>query len=748
MRAKDYLKINRHDKYHDDLFHVISDLLPYRKDFETTEAYFNKNLIEDVKIIYDKNNDSDDVFDPNVDLSSAPLIQYPLSFNHELYFDFREELFKAVMKDNSFGYLQFIIVRMMYKFEYDQYQHLGLEEWEPDDNIIDKAMFGYQDNLPEPILDKYLLFNDENYKFYRQYNNSTFTNEQWVDIFIASYSLFDTLRSYLHRPITALDVAKSIKYIDLNYKTLIIKHVSILIEKYNFDLTEEQLKGKKILFQELNSYSEQLNIEILNSTSNSETVLVEPTYLNIDEYLTLYYSNIDSDICNNKCMTTFTTDSLVQEIINVMAELKPIRLNSDKTRKVIESYFKRHSRKENALNDEIIYVRITTDYLLLRNWLYNICSRYESYYHAYVVLAQYCNDHEENNHRNYLEIEFKTPLEVEASLMRDMENESSQIDLSEDDYELPENYVNNGGIITTGSYEISELYRHFSNKNAPKELFLVDKLEISLAHYASNYKKNCDNYWETFKFDANFFNDFIPGDLLTEFNIALHEYIKPLNSQEINRYLTTSINQFKTHTPDKRKDVFCEIYHDVYWYPNYMKYTGSSARVNYVLHVWKLFSNYFQLFQEATQNTFDIFKATLTAGSIINIPIAENNNSKIESKSEKIKSNLSNYGFFEIPKVKNLTTQQKQSLLDLLCSKSSPYTIAMLDYIGFIKHLTFEHSMTAAKISKLIGAWLDMDTRAVKGNMAVLDEYSNENRNRYTADKHKENVKNDYQQLK
>jgi hypothetical protein len=179
-----------------------------------------------------------------------------------------------------------------------------------------------------------------------------------------------------------------------------------------------------------------------------------------------------------------------------------------------------------------------------------------------------------------------------------------------------------------------------------------------------------------------------------------------------------------------------------------MKYTGSSARDNYVLHVWKLFSNYFQLFQEATQNTFDIFKASLTTGSTINIPIAENNNSKIESKSEKIKSNLSNYGFFEIPKVKNLSTQQKQSLLDLLCSKSSPYSIAMLDYIGFIKHLTFEHSMTAAKISKLIGAWLDMDTRAVKGNMAVLDEYSNENRNRYTADKHKENVKNDYQQLK
>lgn len=172
-----------------------------------------------------------------------------------------------------------------------------------------------------------------------------------------------------------------------------------------------------------------LEEQIKHSTPSviSETPLkeikVNPTYLKLDDYLSLYQSNIDSDICNNKGMTTFTTDSLIQEIKDVMSELKPIRLDSDRTRKVIESYFKKHSRKKNGLNDDIIYVRDTTDYLLLRNWLYNICSRNESYYHAYVVLTQYCNDHEENDVRKFLEIEFKTPMEVEAALMRDINEE-------------------------------------------------------------------------------------------------------------------------------------------------------------------------------------------------------------------------------------------------------------------------------------------------------------------------------------
>lgn len=147
-------------------------------------------------------------------------------------------------------------------------------------------------------------------------------------------------------------------------------------------------------------------------------------YMSLDNYITLYHSNIDSDISNNISMTTFTADSLIQEIKNVMSELKPIRLDSDRTRKVIVSYIKKHSRQKKDYDGEIIYVRDTTDYFLLRNWLYKICSRFDSYYYAYEILTQYCNDHEENEVRNFFEIEFKTQLEVESALLRDIDKEN------------------------------------------------------------------------------------------------------------------------------------------------------------------------------------------------------------------------------------------------------------------------------------------------------------------------------------
>lgn len=316
--------------------------------------------------------------------------------------------------------------------------------------------------------------------------------------------------------------------------------------------------------------------------------------------------------------------------------------------------------------------------------------------------------------------------------------------------ELPENYINNGGIITTGNIDTSEIIRYFRSKNANKELYLVDKLEINLACYASIYQKNCDDFWETYQFDPNFFNEFIPGDLLSEFNLELHDYIKPLNNHEINRYLTASIQQFKTHTPEKRKEMFCEIYHDTYWYPNYMKYTGSSARDNFVLHVWKHYSNHFNLFQEATQSAYEIFKASLTNGSAnsINNNNLDNKNKK-GNKAEILKSNLYENGFFEVTKVKSLSHDGQSKLIDLLVLNDTPYIVAMFDFLGFFRHLTNEQGYTNTKIHSKVGSWLDTNAQTIKCNMLVLNDKSAlREKNRYTSHLHKEKVKIDYHSLK
>ena len=588
MRANDYLKtIEPNCGFYEILKKIIYEFAYYRNDKEGTERVYNFNLLQDKT--RKKYLDELKMWELLEQDESHKPTYYENTFGitHDIASHIRDLLFSAIENDKSFGYLFYLLASEKNRTEIF-YQNNPID-CIPDKKLIEETIYNYQDDYPKKSLEEFLTYCDLNYLFYKKYKTDSHTNDYWFSIFYKSYSIFEDVRTLLFYPFSAFEFIKELDFDDENMKLYCITLVSQLLEHYNYDLNNEQARGKKILVDEITDY-----------------------------------------------LKTFSKEEIL------------------------------------------------------------------------------------------------TSHETES-----------------DNNELPVNYIINGGVITTGSYEISELYRYFSNKNAPKELFLVDKLEISLAHYASNYKKNCDNYWETFKFDPNFFNDFIPGELLSEFNIALHEHIKPLNSQEINRYLTTSINQFKTHTSDKRKDVFCEIYHDIYWYPNYMKYTGSSARDNYVLHVWKLFSNYFQLFQEATQNTFDIFKASLTNGSVNNINNNNlNDNTKKGNKAELLKSNLYENGFFEVTKVKSISHDGQSKLIDLLVLNGIPYKVALFDYIGFFKYLENEKSFTKVTIHKKISAIFDCTTDTIKGNMLSLNEHSTIDKDRYTAHQHKEKVKRDYVSLK
>ena len=149
-----------------------------------------------------------------------------------------------------------------------------------------------------------------------------------------------------------------------------------------------------------------------------------------------------------------------------------------------------------------------------------------------------------------------------------------------------------------------------------KDLLLVEELEKRIAIEAVEYRKNCDDYWETYTFDPTYFDTFISGDLYNVFLNAIYERIKPLNDFEINKYLTLSVNQFKTHTPAKRAEEFKRIYHDTYWYPNYMEYNPNQYENKYPVHVWKHYTNHFHLFKEASENVLQDFKKGLIGNGI------------------------------------------------------------------------------------------------------------------------------------
>ena len=123
---------------------------------------------------------------------------------------------------------------------------------------------------------------------------------------------------------------------------------------------------------------------------------------------------------------------------------------------------------------------------------------------------------------------------------------------------------------------------------------------------------------------------------------------------------------------------------------------------------------------------------------------------EIETKTERLKSSLNKYGFFDLILVKSLSPENKEKLVELLILNGFPYCIAMFDYLGYLQHLQKEYFQTKYKLYPEISSWFNLDKsgRNVKGNISSLLKKSTEDKRRYTAHLHKETVQKDYQKLK
>lgn len=122
----------------------------------------------------------------------------------------------------------------------------------------------------------------------------------------------------------------------------------------------------------------------------------------------------------------------------------------------------------------------------------------------------------------------------------------------------------------------------------------------------------------------------------------------------------------------------------------------------------------------------------------------------IKTKADILKEQLSQYGFFELEKVKTLSEQSKVSIIEKIAESGLPYAIAMFDYLQFIPYLEKKHFDSKYKLNREVSKWFDSDKegRAVRGNISSLLKNTTENKDRYTAYKHKENVIKDYELLK
>lgn len=131
---------------------------------------------------------------------------------------------------------------------------------------------------------------------------------------------------------------------------------------------------------------------------------------------------------------------------------------------------------------------------------------------------------------------------------------------------------------------------------------------------------------------------------------------------------------------------------------------------------------------------------------VIEEPISFNQPT-IDNQLNNIKNHLSEYAFFELPKVKILAKVKQESLIELLSTNKLPYCIAMIDYLGFIDYLTKNYFKTILERNTEMATWFKTNERAIKGNINILCKNSGKGSNRYTANKHKEKVEIDYKKL-
>ena len=115
---------------------------------------------------------------------------------------------------------------------------------------------------------------------------------------------------------------------------------------------------------------------------------------------------------------------------------------------------------------------------------------------------------------------------------------------------------------------------------------------------------------------------------------------------------------------------------------------------------------------------------------------------------QKLRAELKARDFFKLKLVKELSDPAKEKLIWFINNNELPYQVAMFDFLGFIDFYEKEYGYSRAVIYRKIAEILTVSPRMVKGNYLVLQDFSKEDRKRYTSYKYREQVIKDYQMLK
>lgn len=197
--------------------------------------------------------------------------------------------------------------------------------------------------------------------------------------------------------------------------------------------------------------------------------------------------------------------------------------------------------------------------------------------------------------------------------------------------------------------------------------YLVEELERKVLRSFSNEED--DFYMQKFygPFDPIVLDRKIQGPMLDYFIKYIYTRTEPLNATEINKWLIISLNQFKTHSPEQRKEPLREAYFQVYYFGTYMtrKPTETDNHVNKFFElIFESYKRNFHLFQNVTLQALDDLKKGYL-GSFVKVA-----NQDFQESKKKIKTNLSvpqlAYLFKVLKEVGIITNNENNEIYNVL----------------------------------------------------------------------------------
>ncbi len=749
MRANDCIEIMYSTgQFYKELKRVVYEFSYYRNDKSGTESLYNLYLVQDkIRKLY--NDDLNDWKLNNPDKTPKPIyIENDLGISYEIASHFRDLLFKVIENDKSFGYLFYLLASEKNRIE-PVYQDNPIE-CIPDKKIIEESIINYQDDYPKKSLEEYLTYCDFNYSFYKSNKKLFHTQDFWFTVFTNAYNLFDNLRAKMMTPLLAYDYFKEYCRAKKNKKILITTLVIRLLEQYNFDLSEEQLRGKTILVDEIQHYLDLLNADQIPADPLVRSIgwLSEhPELMTIQEQQDLNNSLKAFKEIGNNIKYKFPTFELVKSKIDEIPDIDgKILLLED-----VIATWKVNMQIAIKLKNDITAKEIGENKISLFNDLLTYWKKMKE-----------------------LDIAEKKSETVQNSQKKDSLKPRTFLDDRRENYELSNSPLTTTAIKDVGNNRFRKLTEQDVEFVKANCIALNDIFTKGLDFFESYFSTNTISA-EDVKFlksqpfsgilSDNYFNIFV----LSHFDdsVVLGTIFEMCFGQTVNRIITLEY-AFCT-TPDINNDPKIKELLKIIFFNN----NNSILIKDNLLTLAKEIREFIKLVYSYTKNKniseginlkilqsnnfFDEFSSENNYIELkdVNSVTLSNPNEDITSesisiqqtKSTILKEKLTKYGFFDLAKVKKLSHENQMSLVDKLVINGIPYAIAMFDHIEYFKLLDSQYFKTNKKRNIEIATWFNSNERSIRGNKDALFTGSKEKKMRYTAHLHKENVENDYKIL-